>query len=416
MNYYRATSRELARISATASSPIYAFFAESLSGTACIQSYGRVERFQDQNDNLVDRYHRCYWFGLTVSRWLSVRLEFCGATIVLAAGLLVATYRDVMDPGQVGLVLTYGLQMVAALEMIVTGVASMETQFNAVERVIHYAKNIPQEAPAVIENSRPPFDWLESRSDVVLRNVSIKYRPDLPNVLHALSIVIPSRAKCGVVGRTGSGKSSFFLAILRMIEIHAGEIQIGGYPIQEMGLRDLRSRIAIVPQEPTLFSGSLRSNLDPYGEYSDREIWENLEKAHCREVAERDAAKLEAVVTENGENYSVGERQLLCLARALLRRCKLLLMDEVTASVDVSTDTLIQQTVNREFTDCTVLTIAHRLETIITGTHVIVLDHGRLAEFGSPKELLQIPGGVFSGMVNSSGPSTADALHRKAGL
>eukprot|EP01065_Artemidia_motanka_P025291 TRINITY_DN30296_c0_g1_i1.p1 TRINITY_DN30296_c0_g1~~TRINITY_DN30296_c0_g1_i1.p1 ORF type:complete len:1254 (+),score=356.57 TRINITY_DN30296_c0_g1_i1:108-3869(+) len=416
MNYYRSTSRELARISATASSPIYAFFAETLSGTASVRAYHRVVHFQDQNDHLVDRYHRVYWFSLTIGRWLNVRLEFIGAVIVLVAGLLVAFYRDSMDPGQVGLVLTYGLQMVAALEMIVTGVSSMETQLNAVERVLHYARSIPQEAPAVIENARPSFDWLEHRSDIVVRNLSVRYRPDLPNVLHAINVVIPSRAKCGVVGRTGSGKSSFFLTLLRMMEASSGTIEMGGMGIQDIGLRDLRARIAIVPQEPTLFSGTLRSNLDPYGEYSDRDILESLEKAHCREVAERDAAKLDAVVLENGENFSVGERQLLCLARALLRRSRVLLMDEVTASVDIGTDRLIQETVTREFDDCTVLTIAHRLDTVINGTHILVLDQGRVAEFGSPRDLLLDPRGTFNSMVASAGPAMAERLRQSVGL
>lgn len=320
-----------------------------------------------------------------------------------------------MDPGQVGLVLTYGLQMVAALEMIVTGVASMETQLNAVERVLHYARNIPQEAPAVIENARPAFDWLEARSDITVKNLSVRYRPDLPNVLHAVSVSIPSRSKCGVVGRTGSGKSSLFLALLRMMEASTGTIEMGGTSISDIGLRDLRSRVAIVPQDPTLFSGTLRSNLDPYGEYSDRDLYESLEKAHCREVAERDPAKLEAVVTENGENFSVGERQLLCLARALLRRSKILLMDEVTASVDVATDKLIQETVAREFRDCTVLTIAHRLDTIITGTHILVLDQGRVAEFGTPRELLQAQG-TFASMVSAAGPAVAGQLRATVGL
>eukprot|EP00760_Papus_ankaliazontas_P023578 PhM_4_TR2069/c0_g1_i1/m.68645/K05665/ABCC1; ATP-binding cassette, subfamily C (CFTR/MRP), member 1 len=398
MQYYRATSRELARISSTQSSPVYAFFSETLNGTSTIRAYKREAEFCFRNDVLVDSYHKCYWLILSVARWLNVRLEGVGAFIVLFSGLLAAWYRNTMDPGQVGLVLTYGLQMVAALEMIVSGVSSMENQFNAVERALFYALYLPSEAPAV-QSVRPPWNWMESGAEIVFQNYCSRYRVDLEDVLRGVTARIMPRQRVGVIGRTGSGKSSTFLALLRMMEAHSGRIVISGIDISSIGLLDLRSKIAIIPQDPVLFSGTVRTNLDPYGEVPDREMYDALERVQLRTYFETHPDGLDHAVTENGENFSLGQRQLLCLARAILRKAKLLLMDEVTASVDIATDRLIQETVRTQFNDCTVLTIAHRLDTILTYDAVMVMDQGRVAEMGSPRELLQNPTGRFTEML-----------------
>eukprot|EP00759_Apiculatamorpha_spiralis_P023660 PhF_6_TR27215/c0_g1_i1/m.40054 len=397
MQFYRSTSRELARIGSTQSSPVYAFFSETLNGTSTIRAYRREAEFCKRNDTLLDNYHKCYWLILSVARWLNVRLEGVGAFIVLASGLLAAMYRNSMDPGQVGLVLTYGLQMVAALEMIVNGVSSMENQFNAVERTLFYALHLPSEAPAV-QTSRPPWNWMESGAEIEFQNFCSRYRVDLDDVLKGVTLRIMPRQRVGVIGRTGSGKSSLFLTLLRMMEAHAGRIIISGIDISTIGLLDLRSKIAIIPQDPVLFSGSVRTNLDPHGEAPDREMYDALERVQMRSYFETHPDGLNHAVTENGENFSLGQRQLLCLARAILRKAKLLLMDEVTASVDIETDRLIQDTVRTQFNDATVLTIAHRLDTILTYDLIVVMDAGRVSEMASPRELLLNPTSRFSEM------------------
>jgi len=259
-----------------------------------------------------------------------------------------------------------------------------------------------------------PAGW-PSRGEIVLNGLSLRYRPDLPTVLNNLTLRILPGEKVGVVGRTGAGKSSLTLALFRMVEPYpAGCLKIDGVETQELGLRDLRSKISIIPQEPFLFKGTVRFNLDPFCEHSDDELWSALEAVELKPVVQSLEGKLEAPVQEHGSNFSVGERQLVCLARAILRNNRVIVMDECTANVDAHTDKVIQESIRTHFASSTVITIAHRLHTIIDYDRILVLNRGEVAEFDSAANLLRNPGSMFSSMVQQTGPETAQSLTSKA--
>ena len=409
MQYYRSTSRELNRVVAIAASPIYSHFAESLSGVMTIRSYGLTEKFINENEEYLDKFHGPYWAALNVGRWLSIRLEFIGGAVLFMTSVMVVLNTQ-LPPGLVGLTLSYSMQITMVLEMAVTSISGLESEMNSVERIRSYCRDIPIEAPLIVSGSRPGFSWLRESAPLEINNLHLRYRPNLPDVLKGINFAVQDGEKVGIVGRTGSGKSSMMLGLLRILEAHEGRIIFDGIDISTVGLLDLRSRVSIIPQDPVLFSGTVRSNLDPDAAHPDKAIWSALEQAHLREVFEQTDDKLDVSVIEGGQNFSVGQRQLVCLARALLRESKLLLMDEVTASVDVETDALIQQTVAEAFRDCTVLTIAHRLETIMNYDKVMVLGDGHVLEYDTPLNLIDNPSGTFYSMVMDAGDTRARQL------
>ncbi|KAK8263526.1 hypothetical protein V6Z12_D12G050000 [Gossypium hirsutum] len=269
--------------------------------------------------------------------------------------------------------------------------------------------NLLSEAPDVIESHRPPPGWPSSGS-IQFEDVVLRYRPELPPVLCGLSFTTSPSEKIGIVGRTGAGKSSMLNALFRIVELEKGRILIDGCDTSRFGLSDLRKALSIIPQSPVLFSGTVRLNLDPFNEHNDADLWEALERAHLKDVIRRNSFGLDAEVLESGENFSVGQRQLLCLARALLRRSKIIVLDEATAAVDVKTDALIQKTIREEFKSCTMLVIAHRLNTIIDCDQILVLDAGQVLEHSTPEELLANEESAFSKMVQSTGPANAEYL------
>eukprot|EP00756_Hemistasia_phaeocysticola_P019053 Hpha_TRINITY_DN15635_c2_g3::TRINITY_DN15635_c2_g3_i1::g.101879::m.101879/K05665/ABCC1; ATP-binding cassette, subfamily C (CFTR/MRP), member 1 len=409
MQYYRATARELNRVVSVAASPIYSHFAESLNGVQTIRAYGLTQKFIRENEENLDKFHGPYWAALNVGRWLSIRLEFIGGAVLFLTSVMVVINTQ-LPPGLVGLTLSYSMQITMVLEMAVTSISGLESEMNSVERIQQYCNDIPVEAPLVVAGSRPSFGWLRERAAVEVHNLHLRYRPNLPDVLRGVNFSVRDGEKVGIVGRTGSGKSSMMLGLLRILEAHEGRIILDQIDISTVGLSDLRSRVSIIPQDPVLFSGTLRSNLDPDSMHPDRTIWNALQQAHLRDIFEQTDDRLDVAVIEGGQNFSVGQRQLVCLARALLRESKLLLMDEVTASVDVETDALIQQTVAEAFRDCTVLTIAHRLETVMNYDKVMVLGDGRVLEYDTPMNLLAIQGGQFSSMVRDAGEGRARQL------
>eukprot|EP00884_Botryococcus_braunii_P007509 jgi/Botrbrau1/1675/Bobra.116_2s0019.1 len=286
-----------------------------------------------------------------------------------------------------------------------------ESSFNAIERIDEFC-HIAQEAPEVIAGSKPD-DW-PSSGKVEFSGVKMRYRPGLPLVLKGLTVTIPAGSRAGIVGRTGAGKTSFINCLFRLIELDAGHISIDGVDIGKMGLYQLRSSLAIIPQVPVLFTGTLRSNLTPFGEHTDAECWAALRRAHLAPAIEAQPLGLDLVLTEGGAPLSAGQKQLVALARALLRRSKVLVLDEATANVDVETDALIQATVREEFADCTLIAIAHRLHTIIDADCVVVMDRGVVADSGSPAQLLSNPRGPFSSMVEETGEATAAFLRSVA--
>ncbi|XP_035695059.1 multidrug resistance-associated protein 1-like [Branchiostoma floridae] len=400
LRFYLETSRQLKRMESISRSPIYSHFSETVQGTSTIRAYDRGQQFVFQNQVKVDQNQMAYYPKIVSNRWLAVRLEFLGSCVVLFAALFAVIGRETLSPGIVGLSITYALQITQTLNYLVRMTSDLETNIVAVERIKEYAET-PTEADWVVDDNRPPDNW-PSEGKVNFNSYQTRYREGLDLVIKGIDVTIKGGEKIGIVGRTGAGKSSLTLGIFRIIEAAGGDIKIDGVNISKIGLHDLRGRITIIPQDPVLFSGTLRMNLDPFDSCSDQDIWVALELSHLKDFVMGLGAQLEHEVSEGGENLSVGQRQLVCLARALLRKSKILVLDEATAAVDLETDDLIQSTIRTQFADCTVLTIAHRLNTIMDSTRVLVLDAGRIAEFDSPQDLIASRG-IFYGMAKDAG-------------
>ncbi|NXK44825.1 MRP1 protein, partial [Chauna torquata] len=398
--FYVATSRQLKRLESVSRSPVYSHFNETLLGVSVIRAFEEQKRFIKQNDMKVDENQKAYYPSIVANRWLAVRLEYVGNCIVLFAALFAVIARNKLSPGLVGLSVSYSLQITAYLNWLVRMSSELETNIVAVERVKEYAE-MEKEAEWSIEQTAPASTWPEE-GKVEFRGYGLRYREDLDLVLKNINVTIKGGEKIGIVGRTGAGKSSLTLGLFRINEAAEGEIIIDGINIAKIGLHDLRFKITIIPQDPILFSGSLRMNLDPFDQHSDEDIWRSLELAHLKNFVSSLPDKLNHECAEGGENLSVGQRQLVCLARALLRKSKILVLDEATAAVDLETDNLIQSTIKSQFEECTVLTIAHRLNTIMDYTRVLVLDRGEVVECGSPDNLLQEKG-IFYSMAKDSG-------------
>ncbi|GIX88296.1 multidrug resistance-associated protein 1 [Caerostris darwini] len=398
--FYLSTSRQLKRLESITRSPIYSHFSETLSGASTIRAYKAEERFCTQSSSFIDNNQICYYPSIVSNRWLAIRLDFCGNIIIFFAALFAVLQKDSLDAGKVGLSVTYALLVTATLNWLVRMSSELETNIVAVERILEYTYT-PTEAPWLIEGKKPQAGWPD-RGTVKMENYSTRYRSGLDLVLKQISCDVKSGEKIGIVGRTGAGKSSLTLSLFRIIEAAEGQINVDDLNIADMGLHDLRSKITIIPQDPVLFSGSLRMNLDPFDWYSDVQLWEALDHAHLKSFVSTLNDGLEHEVVEGGENLSVGQRQLVCLARALLRKTKILVLDEATAAVDLETDSLIQATIRKEFADSSVLTIAHRLNTVMDYDRVMVLDQGRVAEFDSPEVLLKDKGSIFYGMAKDA--------------
>ncbi|XP_020807936.1 multidrug resistance-associated protein 1 isoform X15 [Drosophila serrata] len=398
--FYVATSRQLMRLESVSRSPIYSHFSETVTGASTIRAYDVGNRFIDESDAKVDKNQVCKYPSVIANRWLAIRLEMVGNLIILFASLF-AVLGGQTNPGLVGLSVSYALQVTQTLNWLVRMTSDIETNIVSVERIKEYGETKQEAAWELEQDKSKPKNWPEE-GRVEFQNFQVRYREGLDLVLRGVSFNIKGGEKVGIVGRTGAGKSSLTLALFRIIEAAGGRISIDGVDIATMGLHMLRSRLTIIPQDPVLFSGSLRINLDPFEIKTDDEIWKALELSHLKSFVKSLAAGLNHEIAEGGENLSVGQRQLVCLARALLRKTKVLVLDEATAAVDLETDDLIQKTIRTEFKECTVLTIAHRLNTILDSDKVIVLDKGQITEFASPTELLDNPKSAFYSMAKDA--------------
>nr|QWN59129.1 ATP-binding cassette C transporter [Rehmannia glutinosa] len=411
--YYQSTAREVKRLDSVSRSPVYAQFGEALNGLSTIRAYKAYDRMANINGKSMDNNIRFTLVNMSGNRWLAIRLETVGGLMIW----FTATFA-VMQNGRaenqeafastMGLLLSYALNITSLLTGVLRLASLAENSFNAVERVGTYIE-LPSEGPAIVEDNRPPPGW-PSTGSIRFEDVVLRYRPELPPVLHGISFKISPSDKVGIVGRTGAGKSSMLNALFRIVELERGKILIDDCDISKFGLMDLRKVLGIIPQSPVLFSGTVRFNLDPFNEHNDADLWEALERAHLKDVIRRNSLGLDAEVSEAGENFSVGQRQLLSLSRALLRRSKILVLDEATAAVDVRTDALIQKTIREEFKSCTMLIIAHRLNTIIDCDRILLLDAGQVVEFDTPETLLQKEESAFSKMVQSTGAANAEYL------
>ncbi len=526
--YFRATTREVKRIESISRSPIFSSFGETLSGLSTIRAFGLQRSFADAHRRLVAANNRSFFVSWMSSRWLALRLDYVSALVLVTSSLLAVALRDQINAGVAALAITYAMQFTGLLQWTVRNAVDSEAQFTSVERLMHFehipreeeddGQEVAAEADADAEKSAAvvsvsidegdrtvgnrrrvsvPTNW-PARGAIEFRNVRMRYRPELELVLRGVSASVRAGEKIGIVGRTGAGKSSLMVALFRICELSGGgenegdvdgalsksgdgssatdggSILIDGIDIAHLPLRALRSRLSIIPQDPVLFSGTLRYNLDPFGERSDAELVDALRRVHLwqsvvkaanqsasqsasdastltagpeahvnaaagvvgvddnADVATRedeDAAEraacvadaLNAKVSEFGENWSHGERQLICIARALLRRSQVVVLDEATAAVDAATDALIQRAIRDCFASATVLTIAHRLNTIADADRVMVLDAGRLAEFDTPIRLIGALSsqtfsdlnhiGIFGMDMLGSLPSFSDVTH-----
>ena len=425
--YYIRSARALKRIYSISKSPLYQHFGETLAGVSTIRALRVSDQFIHNSATKSDKSSNAYFAYMISTRWMHIRLEFLGAIVVLATALLAVLGRKTLGPAMAGLALSYSLNATYGITLLVTSFSEVQNQLVSVERINEYSEK-NTEAPDVnkeADDQLPP-KWPE-KGGIVFKNYSTRYRQGMDLVIKDISFTVAAGEKVGIVGRTGAGKSSLTLALFRIIEAanshwaiashngadsdadpngsdtgkapkdlekvaieeDGGSIEIDGVDISTVGLETLRKHLAIIPQDPTLFAGTVRDNLDPFGQAGDAELWEALERAHLKDYIATMPGGLSYEVAQNGENFSVGQRSLICLARALLRKTKILVLDEATAAVDVETDELIQKTIRQEFKDRTILTIAHRIKTVMDSDKILVLEKGQVQEYGPPSELLK---------------------------
>ncbi|KAM9851263.1 ATP-binding cassette sub-family C member 4-like [Aulostomus maculatus] len=404
--YFLQTSRDIKRLEATTRSPVFSHLSSSLQGLSTIRAFKVQQRFQQMFDQYQDLHSEAWFLFLSTSRWLAVRLDGICSIFVTITAFGCLYFRDGLEPGAVGLALTYAVTLTGMFQWGVRQSAEIENMMTSVERVVEYAE-LESEAPWETDK-KPPHDWPKSGS-ITFDRVSFSYSASGPLVLKNLTVVFTSREKVGIVGRTGAGKSTLISALFRLAEPE-GRIMIDGFLTSEIGLHTLRQKMSIIPQDPVLFTGTMRKNLDPFRQHTDEDLWNALQEVQMKAAVEELPNKLETVLTESGSNFSMGQRQLVCLARAILRRNRVLIIDEATANVDPRTDSLIQQTIRDKFQECTVLTIAHRLNTIIDCDRILVLDAGRIQEYDEPYVLLQNQDGLFYQMVQQTGRAEAASL------
>ncbi|KAK8218735.1 ABC transporter [Phyllosticta capitalensis] len=402
-DYYRASAREVKRHEAVLRSVVFSRFSEAVNGVASIRAYGLQNQFSKSIREAIDEMDSAYFLTFSNQRWLSIRLDAIGSILVFVCGLLVVTSRFNVSPSIAGLVLSYILSIVQMFQFSVRQLAEVENNMNATERIHYYGTALEQEAPQKLAPVRET--WPEA-GEINFDNVQMRYREGLPLVLRGLSMHVQAGERIGVVGRTGAGKSTIMSTLFRLVELSGGRITIDGVDISTIGLSDLRSRLAIIPQDPTLFRGTIRSNLDPFNEHSDLELWSALRQADLvgQDASIEDRSQrmhLDSPVDEEGLNFSLGQRQLMALARALVRGARIIVCDEATSSVDMETDAKIQRTMAAGFKGRTLLCIAHRLRTIIGYDRICVMDKGSIAELGTPLELYD-QGGIFRGMCDRS--------------
>lgn len=411
-NFYQGSSREIKRLESIQRSLVYNNFSETLLGMATIKAYKVQDTFVKKNDDFINKTNEAYYLSIATQRWLGVHLDIIASLFALIICMLCITEQFSISAASTGLLLNYVIQIVGLLSLTVRSMTQVESEMNSVERLHEYAFHLPQEAAYINPETAPPAEWPPS-GYILFNNACLRYRPGLPRVLNDLNLSIYPGEKVGICGRTGAGKSSIMTALYRLTELEQGSITIDGLDIANMGLYDLRSRLSIIPQDPVLFNGTIRQNLDPFHTYDDKVLWDALRRCGLIESFQLDRVKntkydpkrrvnyddlhkfhLDQPVDDEGCNFSLGERQLIALARSLVRDSKILILDEATSSVDYETDAGIQDTIANEFRQCTILCIAHRLKTILHYDRIIVMENGQIIEKGVPKQLFQ-ENGIF---------------------
>ncbi|GMN37023.1 hypothetical protein TIFTF001_006472 [Ficus carica] len=391
--YYLASAREIIRINGTTKAPITNYVSETSLGVVSIRGFRSADLFFENYLKLVDTDAALVFLSNAALEWLVLRIEALqNLILVTAAFFLLLLPKTAVTPGLVGLSLSYALSMTGTFTFMTRWYCNLSNYIVSVERIKQFME-IPPEPPAIIEENRPPPSW-PTKGRIELHSLSIKYRPNAPAILKGITCTFREGTRVGVVGRTGSGKTTLISSLFRLVEPTSGKIIIDGIDICSIGLKDLRMKLSIIPQEPTLFRGSIRTNMDPLGVYSDDEIWMALEKCQLKSTVNSlpnlldSSGQLPMLLSDEGENWSVGQRQLFCLGRVLLKRNRILVLDEATASVDSVTDAILQRIIREEFSECTVITVAHRIPTVIDSDMVMVLSFGKLVEYDEPSKLI----------------------------
>lgn len=441
--YGSPADSKLKQLEALSKPPVFQHITTTLEGLFSIRAYNVQSRFDDMNMSVLDKNHEslyamltstfldlmqanlvslmnlfvliyvCVFFlylNIIAKTWTAFYLDVISSLMVFSTALFLVIHRHTINEvsSVAGLALSNALQMLVFLQWTVRQMGEVQAQISSVGQLDFYGKIAP-EAPAENPSTKPDKSWpQEGRID--FNHLVLRYRKDSPPVLKDVSFTINAKEKVGIVGRTGSGKSTLLVGLLRIVEAAEGAISIDGIDISTLGLKDLRTKVGIIPQEPVLFVGTIRSNLDPFRQYEDNAIWRALDAVHLGDKVKEMPLKLDSPVIEHGKNFSLGQRQLICIARSLVIGSKIIVLDEATASIDMVTDRLLQETIKVNFADCTVLTIAHRLNTIIESDKVLVMDGGVVAEFGEPHKLLQDPNGIFAELVSHAGEAASKKL------
>ncbi|KAK4803068.1 hypothetical protein SAY86_001271 [Trapa natans] len=406
--YYYASSRELMRLNGTTKSFLSSYVAESIAGVVTIRAFGEEGRFFSRSLQLIDANAGPVFHTFSAKEWLVQRLEFLCAIVLSSVSLAITLLHFTSSSlGYIGMTLSYGLSLNVFLVGSIQFQCLLSSLMVAVERVEQYM-NIKSEASEIIETNRPDSNW-PAIGSLMICNLKVRYRPGAPLVLQGITCNIQGGHKVGIVGRTGSGKTTLISTLFRLVEPSEGKIIVDDLDICRIGLHDLRSNLGIIPQEPTLFGGTVRYNLDPLSEHTDEEIWEVLAKCQLREAVQEKDGGLSSLVMQDGSNWSMGQRQLFCLGRALLKRRRILVLDEATASIDNATDSILQRTIRTEFASCTVITVAHRIPTVMDCTMVLGMSDGRLVEYDEPMKLMSREDSLFGQLCKEYWSRTANA-------
>ncbi|XP_071507087.1 ATP-binding cassette sub-family C member 5-like [Diadema antillarum] len=398
MIFYRRGVNDMKQLENVSRSPWFSHIGSTAMGLATIHAYDKTKEIISKYVDLLNVNAYPLMLFRMATRWAGARLELLVVLTNLIVNLMVVLAHGSISPSIAGLAISYALQLNGLFQLTMSMLADAEARFFSAERMLQYIKNLKPEAPASIPDKEPPADWPQA-GKISIEDYRMRYRDNLPLVLKDVNCNIKAGERIGIVGRTGSGKSTLSVALFRLVEADEGQISIDDVDISQIGLFDLRSKMSIIPQDPVMFIGTVRYNLDPFNEHNDDRLWTALEKAYMKQKISSLDQGLDSAVTEGGDNFSVGERQLLCMARALLRNSKILFLDEATAAIDTETDSLIQETIRSAFVDCTTLTIAHRLNTVLDSDRILVMDDGKVAEFDSPAALRANPSSIFSGML-----------------
>ncbi|XP_040070390.1 multidrug resistance-associated protein 1 [Ixodes scapularis] len=393
--------RQVRRMQSVTRSPVFTHFGETVSGAVSIRAFGATKPFMETLERFLDDNINCYVHSAALDGCRVVAIQALTLLLSTTTALVSVAGRDFLEASMAGLTLTYTMQMAEEMTYVVMMFVMLEASMVAVERAMDYF-DLPEEAPWRNAEVQPAAEW-PTRGDVTFGDYSAAYRDDVEPVLRHVNFQAQDGQKVGIVGRTGAGKSTLALALFRMIEPKTGSIVVDKVDIAKIGLHDLRLKMTIIPQDPVLFAGTLRWNLDPFDEHSDDAVWKALEQAHLKEHVVGEGLGLDYDIAEGGDNLSAGQRQLVCLARALLRQSKVLILDEATSSVDLATDQLVKETIHSEFQSTTMITIAHKLHTVMDCDKILVLAAGEVLEQGTPKELLEIKNGHFFTMARDAG-------------